>query len=69
MTRKSINEQLRDAIEQCGKTRYRISIESKVSQSVLSRFVNGQTELSLGNAEAVCAAIGTELILKIKNRK
>ena len=69
MARKSINNQLRDAIERCGKSRYRIGLESGVSQAVLSRFANGQTELTVGNAEKLCKSIGAELILKVMKRK
>jgi hypothetical protein len=64
MAHKSINEQLREAIERCGKTRYRISIESGISQAVLSRFANRRTDLTIENAEKLCSAIGTELILR-----
>lgn len=66
MSRKSINEQLRDAIELCGKSRYRISQESGVSQAVLSRFINGQTELTIANAEKLCQSIGVELLLRTR---
>jgi hypothetical protein len=69
VARKSINERLRDAIKRCGKSRYRISLESGVSQAVVSRFVNGQTELTLANVEKLCESIGAELILKVTKRK
>jgi hypothetical protein len=69
MARNSINEQLRNAVLECGKSRYRISLESGVSQAVLSRFVAGKTELTISNAEKLCTAIGTELVLKRKKRK
>ena len=65
----SMNEQLRDAIERSGKSRYRISLESGVSQAVLSRFVNGHADLTVATAEKLCKAIGAELILKTKKSK
>jgi transcriptional regulator with XRE-family HTH domain len=63
---KSLNDQLRDAIERSDKTRYRISLESGISQAVLSRFVNGQSDLTVATAEKLCESIGVELILKAK---
>jgi transcriptional regulator with XRE-family HTH domain len=69
MSRKSINEQLREAIEGCGKSRYRISQESGVSQAVLSRFVNGQTELTIANAERLCQSVGVKLVLRTTKNK
>ena len=37
-----ITEQIRQAIRDCGMTRYRISKESGVSQSTLSKFMAGK---------------------------
>jgi transcriptional regulator with XRE-family HTH domain len=64
MSRKSINAQLREAIEKSDMSRYRISAESGVSQAVLSRFVNGQADLTLAKAEKICEALGIDLSLK-----
>jgi transcriptional regulator with XRE-family HTH domain len=69
MGKKSLSEQLRIEIQRCGKTRYRLSQETGVSQSVLSRFIAGKSELTIANAEKVCKAIGTEMILKTKKGK
>ncbi len=67
-TNEPIAEQLRRAIERSGKTRYRISLESGVSQAVLSRFVNRQRELSLANVDALCEALGLKIILMPKDQ-
>jgi len=69
MARQSISAQLRDNIQKCGKTRYRLSLETGISQSVLSRFVSGKSELTIANAEKLCVAIGTELLIKTKKGK
>ena len=37
----TVSEQLRRAVETCGQTRYRISQETGIPESVLSRFVAG----------------------------
>jgi transcriptional regulator with XRE-family HTH domain len=67
-TNEPIAEQLRRAIERSGKTRYRISMESGISQAVLSRFVNRQRELSLANADALCEALGLRVMLIPKDK-
>ena len=64
-----IAEQLRRAIDRSGKTRYRISLESGISQAVLSRFVNRQRELSLANVDALCSALGLRLVLEPKRKQ
>jgi hypothetical protein len=69
MGQNSISEQLREKIQRCGKSRYRLSMESGVSQSVLSRFVARKSELTIANAEKLCAAVGTQLVLKTTKRK
>ena len=56
-----LSDQLRDAIEICGKTRYRIWQETAISQEVLSRFVNRRGGLSM----RVVDKIGEYLGLKI----
>lgn len=61
---KSISDQLRESIRQCGKTRYRISAETGISESILSRFVNRGAGLSLANIDILCECIGATLILK-----
>ena len=70
MARKLISDQLRDAIERCGKTRYRISMESGVSQAQLSRFFNDpNVHLSLANIDKLCECIGAELVLRAEHVK
>lgn len=68
-TNEPIAEQLRRAIERSGKTRYRISLESGVSQAVLSRFVNRQRELSLANVDALCEALGLRVVLEPQDKR
>jgi ribosome-binding protein aMBF1 (putative translation factor) len=59
-----IAEQLREAIEQSGMSRYRISQLSGISEAVLSRFASGQTDLTLSNTDKLCAALGLKVVLK-----
>ena len=68
-SKRSIGEQLRVAIRECGKTRYRISLETGISESILSRFVNRGAGLSLANVDKLCECIGVELVLKARSAK
>jgi len=63
-TKTAISEQLRRAVLRCGKSRYRISKETGIAASILSRFVNHGAGLSLANVDKLCKCIGAELILK-----
>ena len=60
-TKQPISDQLREAIRECGKTRYRISLETDISESILSRFVNRGAGLSLANIDILCKCIGARL--------
>lgn len=64
----SIADQLRQAIERSGMTRYRVSQLSGISEAVLSRFATGQTDLTLGNTDKLCAALGLQVVLKAKGK-
>lgn len=61
MARKPVSDQLRDAVRKCGKTRYRISQETGIPQSTLSRFVNLGHGLTLDNVDLLCECIGVSL--------
>ena len=43
---KPLSEQVRECLENCGRTRYAVSQATGIAQSVLSRFVAGETDLS-----------------------
>jgi hypothetical protein len=59
--RRSFSDQLRWAIERSKKSRYVISKETGIAQSILSRFVHGDAGLSLENIDRVCQSIGARL--------
>ena len=63
--RKTLTDQLRDAILQADKSRYRISQETDVTEAGLSRFVRGLAGLSLDSIDK----IGDCLELEITTRK
>jgi hypothetical protein len=61
MVRKPFSDQLREAVEQSGKSRYLISLQTGILQSTLSRFVHGECGLGLGAIDRLCDCIGAEL--------
>jgi hypothetical protein len=65
-TQQPISDQLRQAVLRCGKTRYRISVETGISESILSRFVNRGAGLSLANIDKLCKSIGARLLFNVE---
>ena len=69
----AVTDQLRAAIAaaaEAGVTRYRISKETGVEQSALSRFVHGKVGLDLSSVDKLAAYLGLELVQKAStNRK
>ena len=61
---KTVSDQLRAAIAAAGEagvTRYRISKETGVEQSALSRFVHKKVGLDLSSVDKLAAYLGLEL--------
>jgi hypothetical protein len=55
------SEQLRQAIERSDKTRYRISLETDIAQSILSRFVNQGAGLSMESVDRLVECLDLTL--------
>jgi hypothetical protein len=66
MRKKPISDQLRYSVLHCGKSRYRISQETGITEAQLSRFVNGHADLALATIDILCECIGAELIAQKK---
>lgn len=62
-------DQLIDAIESSGQTRYQIARGSGVAQSQLSRLVHGENEMSISNIERVAESLGLEIVLRPKRSR
>jgi len=60
---------IRKAINSHPMTRYQIAQETGVSESVLSRFANGKTSLTLSKASTLCHFLGLELRAPKTTRK
>lgn len=60
----TFTDQIRDAIRQCGKTRYAIAKETGIQQSSLCRFAAGTENLSLAACDRLAEAIGMAVVAK-----
>jgi transcriptional regulator with XRE-family HTH domain len=56
-----LSAQLRNAIENCGKSRYRVCKDVGISQTLMSRFMGGERGLSLDVVERLCESLNLEL--------
>ncbi|MEP0846411.1 MAG: helix-turn-helix transcriptional regulator [Phycisphaerae bacterium] len=57
---------MRKAMETSGQSRYRISKETGIAESVLSRFMSGETALTVETAERLADYLGLEIVLRPK---
>jgi transcriptional regulator with XRE-family HTH domain len=58
----NITETVRQAILNCGMTRYELAKRSGVTQAALSRFVHGQRGLLTTTLDRLCPVLGLELV-------
>ena len=63
----TFSEQLREAIRQEERSRYRISLETGIAQGQLSRFMQGKCGLSLRSIDLLCECLG--LGITARNQK
>lgn len=61
---KTFSEQLRQLIETCGESRYRISQETGIHESQLSRFMHGTGRLTNETIDVLAEYLGVELAAK-----
>jgi transcriptional regulator with XRE-family HTH domain len=59
----ALSEQLRHAIESCGKSRYQLSQETGIDQATLSRFMNGKGGLSIPVLDQLGEVLGLKIIV------
>jgi len=57
----SFSEQLRQAIDQDERSRYRISMETGIPQGQLSRFMHDKGGLSLRSVDLLCGYLGLRM--------
>ena len=59
-----ISQQLRHIVKVCGKTRYQISKETGIDESLLSRFVNGKCNISLNVIDKLAENLNLEIHMR-----
>lgn len=64
----TITKALRQAIEDSGKTPYRIATDAGISPAMLSRFLAGKRDLRLATVDKLATMLGLELRLTIATR-
>ena len=64
-----IIEEIRKAVKASGKTRYRLSKASGVSEAQLSRLMSRERGLSADNLERLADALGLEIAVRPKQRR
>jgi len=60
--------ELKRAMAESGKTRYRLAKESGVAESALCRLVSGERGLSVEAAEKLADAMGLRVVLQPKEK-
>jgi predicted XRE-type DNA-binding protein len=65
--RRKLSDQIRDAVENSGMSRYRISADSGVQQSTLSRFMRGGG-MSLDTPDRLADLLGLEVVVRKPKR-
>lgn len=61
MRRKTMVEDLRDAIRSSGESHYAIAKRAGIASDMIDRFVSGERLLRLDTAAKIAAALGLEL--------
>ncbi|MBU0637318.1 MAG: helix-turn-helix domain-containing protein [Planctomycetes bacterium] len=62
-------DDIRAAIAESGKTRYRIAQDTGISQAQLSRLMSGKRGLSLDALEKLADALGWEVVIRRRRRR
>mgnify|MGYP001811999713 CR=1 FL=1 len=63
------SDELRRAIKTAPVSRYRIAVDTGVSQAVLSRFLKGRVGLSMETVDLLCDYLGLKLVPEKKPEK
>ena len=66
---KKMTDQVREAIDDCGVTRYRISQDTGIDESTLSRFYHGQRGMSLDSLDLLCQYLRLRVVMDRKPQR
>jgi hypothetical protein len=69
MRTKSFSDQIRAAIDNSGQSRYRLCKSIGLAESAMSRFMAGQSGLSLNKLDKLAAEIDLHVVAGWKGRK
>lgn len=61
---KKLTDQVRQAIDDSGLTRYRISQDTGIDESALAKFYNGHRGLSLENLDRLGVYLGLRIVME-----
>ena len=67
--RKSLSDQLREIIEGGDVTRYRISKETGIDASQLSRFIHGTGTMTFHTLDKIGECLGLRIVVEERERK
>ena len=65
----SLSDQMREAVRNADCSRYAISKETGIDQSVLSKFVAGERGLSSGSADLLCEFLELEITERRRGKR
>ncbi len=63
---KKMTDQVRQAIDDSGLTRYRIAQDTGIDESTLAKFYHGTRGLSLENLDLLCEHLGLRVVMDRK---
>ena len=66
---KKLSEQIRQAIDDSELTRYRISQETGIDESALSKFYNGQRGINTDTVDKLGECLGLRIVAEKPKRK
>jgi transcriptional regulator with XRE-family HTH domain len=67
--RAKLTDQLREIVAHCGETRYAIAKATGISESRLSKLMNGQAGLTLKSLDVLGEYLGLRLTIDTRKRK
>lgn len=65
----NLTDQIRQAIDDSGQTRYRIAQETGIDESTLAKFYNGTRGLSLNNLDLLAGYLGLRVVMDRNAKK
>ena len=64
-----LSDQIRQAVEKCGETRYAISKATGIDQATLSRFISGKQGMPMKTLDLLADYLGLAIAVRPKHRK